>query len=257
MYNVDHPVFPKLQAVGKEITTKVKPEAIVVFSAHWQASEKDKIEINTDENAPLIYDFYGFPDHYYKETFPNVGSKKVAAQVTAALTSHGIDVESAKRGLDHGVWAGFKVAFDPDENPLNVPIVQVSLFSSESPSQHYDLGRAIASLRSQNIVIIAAGMAVHNLRDIRKTFENPRPLPYTSSFDEALKDATTSPPGEREQRMVALTKRPDARQAHPTFEHLLPAYVAAGAAGEDLGTQLWTLTEGSVSWAQYRFGDVK
>ena len=86
---------------------------------------------------------------------------------------------------------------------------------------------------------------------------NPTPLPYTSSFDEALKDAVTVLPAEREQKMAELLKRPDAKQAHPTFEHLLPIFVGAGAAGEDMGKRLWTLKEGSVSWAQYRFGDVE
>ena len=105
--------------------------------------------------------------------------------------------------------------------------------------------------------MIVSGMAVHNLRDLRYTMGNATPLPYTSSFDEALKDAVTAAPEERQQRMADLTKRPDARQAHPSFEHLLPIYVGAGAAGEAVGKRLWTLKEGCMSWAQYRFGDVE
>ena len=173
-----------------------------------------------------------------------------------SLKTSGIEVKPVSRGLDHGVWASFKVAFNPEENPLNVPIVQVSLFSSEHPNQHYNLGRAVAHLRSQNIAIIVSGMAVHNLRDLRYTMGNSKPLPYTSSFDEALKDAVTTLPAEREQKMAELLKRPDARQAHPTFDHLLPIFVGAGAAGEDVGERLFTLKEGSMSWAQYRFGAV-
>lgn len=98
-------------------------------------------------------------------------------------------------------------------------------------------------------------MAVHNLRDLRFTFGDSRPLPYTVSFDEALKDAVTTAPEDREKAMEVLLKRPDARQAHPSFEHLLPIHVGAGAAGADLGKRLWTFPEGSMSWAQYRFGD--
>ena len=134
--------------------------------------------------------------------------------------------------------------------------MQVSLFSSEDPHQHYNLGRAVASLRSQNIAIIVSGMGVHNLRDFRSSRGDGKPQPYTVPFDEALKDAVTSPPTDRERAMAALLKRPDARQAHPTFEHLLPIYIGAGAAGEDWGKRLWTLKEGSLSWAQYRFGEV-
>ncbi|MCJ1453067.1 hypothetical protein MMC28_003412 [Mycoblastus sanguinarius] len=253
MYEVDHPAYKKLQQIGKEITTKVKPKAVVVFSAHWQAEEKNTIEINTKEINPLIYEAtLTIP----KEKYPNVGSREISNQVIVSLKTSGIEVKPVSRGLDHGVWASFKVAFNPEENPLNVPIVQVSLFSSEHPNQHYNLGRAVAHLRSQNIAIIVSGMAVHNLRDLRYTMGNSKPLPYTSSFDEALKDAVTTLPAEREQKMAELLKRPDARQAHPTFDHLLPIFVGAGAAGEDVGERLFTLKEGSMSWAQYRFGAV-
>jgi len=81
-------------------------------------------------------------------------------------------------------------------------------------------------------------------------------LSYAFSFDEALKEAASTPPNEREIKMSALIRRSDAREAHPSLEHLLPIYVVAGAAGEDVGKQIWTLPEGSLSWAQYRFGDV-
>lgn len=86
---------------------------------------------------------------------------------------------------------------------------------------------------------------------------NPsKPLPYATSFDAALKEAVEAPVKDREAKMVDLLKRKDGRQAHPTFEHLLPIHVGAGAAGDDRGKRLWALAEGSVNWAQYRFGDV-
>ncbi|KAJ6151203.1 aromatic ring-opening dioxygenase LigB subunit [Penicillium chermesinum] len=242
MFDVEHPAYKKLGAIGREITTKVKPRAVVVFSAHWQGG-RDTIYVNTAEMTDLIYDFYGFPDHYYKEKYPNVGSKEVSSKVLDALKEAGISAKGVKRGLDHGVWASFKCAFDPESNPLNVPIVQVSLFDTEDPIQHYRLGEAVAKLREENIMIIVSGMAVHNLRDLRFTFSNPTPLPYTVSFDEALKDAVTTSPEEREEALAALVKRPDARQAHPSFDHLLPIHVGAGAAGADRGERLWTLKE--------------
>jgi len=78
------------------------------------------------------------------------------------------------------------------------------------------------------------------------------------AFDEAIKVAAETKPGEqRDENMVGLLERQDARQAHPTFEHLLPIHVAVGAAGSDQGKQLWTLQEGSMAWAQYRFGEVE
>ncbi|GKZ19338.1 hypothetical protein AbraIFM66951_005567 [Aspergillus brasiliensis] len=249
MYDREHPAYHKLGEIGKEITTKVKPRAVVVFSAHWQGG-RDTIQVNTAEITNLIY------DHYYKEKYPNVGSREVANKVLDALKQAGIKGEGVKRGLDHGVWASFKCAFEPEKNPLNVPVVQVSLFNTEDPIQHYRLGQAVSKLREENILIIVSGMAVHNLRDMQFTWGDPRPLPYTASFDEALKEAVTKAPAEREQAMADLLKRPDARQAHPSFDHLLPIHIGAGAAGDDVGRRLWTLKEGSMSWAQYRFGDI-
>jgi len=79
---------------------------------------------------------------------------------------------------------------------------------------------------------------------------------YAYSFDEALKEAVTGPPEERQAKMSALMKRGDARQAHPSVEHILPMHVSAGAAGNSTGEQIWTMPEGSLSWAQYRFGDL-
>ena len=148
------------------------------------------------------------------------------------------------------------LVFDPETNPLKVPIVQVSLFSSEDPYQHYRLGQAVSALRERNVQIIVSGMSIHNLRESRTARTRPEPMPYTVSFDEALKDAVTGPADGREERMAQLLKRSDARQAHPTFEHLLPIFVGAGAAGEDEGQRLWTLKDGSMGWAQYRFGEV-
>ena len=82
-------------------------------------------------------------------------------------------------------------------------------------------------------------------------------MPYTINFDEALKNAAEAEPEIREETMASLLKRNDVRQAHPTLEHLLPIFVGAGAAGRDRGQRLWTLKEGSLSWAQYRFGNVE
>lgn len=79
---------------------------------------------------------------------------------------------------------------------------------------------------------------------------------YSVSFDEALKETVTINPEDRQARMSALMKRKDARQAHPTFEHILPIHIVAGAAGSDVGERLWTYPEGSLNWAQYRFGEI-
>jgi 4,5-DOPA dioxygenase extradiol len=108
MENTEHPAYAKLTTVGREITTKVKPKAVVVFSAHWQDGP-NKVQINVAEKTDQIYDFYGFPPHYYEYKYPYKGSPKIAEKVIGKLTAAGIEVERVERGLDHGVWAGFIV----------------------------------------------------------------------------------------------------------------------------------------------------
>ncbi|KAI5289695.1 hypothetical protein KEM54_003406 [Ascosphaera aggregata] len=256
MYEYNHPAYRAIEKIGKEITSQVKPQAVVVLSGHWQG-KKDELQVNTAEKTDLIYDFYGFPSHYYKEKYPSIGSKKIAEKVINAVQAAGLKISGVKRGLDHGVWTSFKIAFDQEENPLNVPVVQLSLYGNEDPSAHFKLGTALAPLRDQNILIVSSGMAVHNLRDYMFS-TSARPLPYTVSFDNALKEAASLPfaNGVRERAMVELVKRPDARSSHPSMDHLMPFHVAAGAAVEDEGRQVFTFLESSMSWAQYRWGDV-
>jgi 4,5-DOPA dioxygenase extradiol len=197
--DTEHPAYSKLAAVGQEITTKVKPKAVIVFSAHWQAGP-NKVQINAAEKTDLIYDFYGFPPHYYEYDYPNKGSPELAGRIVERLSGAGIEVEKVKRGLDHGVWAGFMVgerilslimtqilstlpltdpwaAFDPQKNPLNVPLVQVSLFGNENWDQHYRMGQALEGLRDEGVLIIGAGMAVHNLRDYRAIMATKKTMP--------------------------------------------------------------------------------
>lgn len=100
--------------IGKEAEIPLK-----VCNRHFKL-----MEVNTNEHASLIYDFYGFPGHYYKQKYPNRGSQQIAEKVMDLLRKKGIKVSGTDRGLDHGIWVPFKVAFDPEENPLEIPIVQ-------------------------------------------------------------------------------------------------------------------------------------
>jgi aromatic ring-opening dioxygenase catalytic subunit (LigB family) len=257
MYEKEHPVYEQLQRIGREITHQVKPAAVVVFSAHWQADRSGVVEVNVAEEEPLIYDFYGFPRHYYQEKFPNRGDSKLAKTVMEVLEQGGLKTQAAERGLDHGVFVPFKIMFDPATNPLSVPIVQVSLLDDDrDAAAHIRLGRAVQKLREQNVLVVCSGMSVHNLRHLMMTRATGQTMPYAASFDDALRAAVETDAADRNENMVALLRRSDARQAHPTFEHLLPIHVAVGAAGDDSGRQLWTLAEGSMAWAQYRFGEV-
>ncbi|KAK3113424.1 hypothetical protein LTR53_009293 [Teratosphaeriaceae sp. CCFEE 6253] len=258
MYETDHPAYAELQKIGLEITQQNKPKAVVVFSAHWQA-EPNVIEINTAVHTDMIYDFSGFPPHYYEVQWPHKGSPQLAERLIQMLGDAGVKAKGVTRGPDHGVWAGFMVAFNPKTNPLTVPVVQVSLFDSEDADQHYRLGQAVSALRDEGVQIICTGMSVHNLRDFQRmrmmgaTAGEPS---YTETFDDALKHAAETAPEDRQKAMRTLLGTPLAREAHPTFDHILPVHVAAGAAGNDSGKQLWTMAEGSLAWGQFRFGEV-
>ena len=129
MENSSHPAYSKLAEIGREITTKVKPKAVVVFSAHWQGGPSS-IQINAAEQTDIIYDFYGFPPHYYEYKFPYKGSPEVAEKVIEKLAGVGIKVEKVKRGLDHGVWAGFIVG-----KSLSV-LAETFLCPDTLPEQH-------------------------------------------------------------------------------------------------------------------------
>lgn len=183
----------------------------------------------------------------------------MAKEVCNVLEEKGVACERERRGLDHGVWVPFKCLFNPKTNPIptSIPILQLSLYNNENASLHYSLGKALAPLREQGYLIICSGMAVHNLRDLRFTFGTDKVMDYVHTFDEALRQAVAeAEPGEgRRVAMEQLVSRSDARKAHPTFEHLLPIFVAAGAAEKEKAERVWTLGEMSMSWAQFRFGN--
>lgn len=215
-------------------------------------------QVNTSPNPlPLIYDFYNFPAHYYSQTYPHRTSPALATRILTLLNAAHIPAVGVSRGLDHGVWAGFKVAFPPDsEDSLTgsvaeIPIVQVSLFADGFEEKHLALGAALAPLRDEGIVVMGSGMAGHNLRDWGGPARG-----YVKSFDEALREAVEGDGKERDERMKQLLGRNDAKMAHPSWEHLMPVFVAAGAAEGEKGERMWTLIEGGLGWAQFRFGEV-
>lgn len=127
----EHPAYAKLSAVGHEITTLVKPKAIVVISGHWQddsLNDKSRAKINVAEDADLIYDFYGLPRRYYEYEFPNRGSPEVAERVAGLLREGGVEVEGVERGLDHGIWAGFIVGESMSTNSICCASALLSVF---------------------------------------------------------------------------------------------------------------------------------
>jgi aromatic ring-opening dioxygenase catalytic subunit (LigB family) len=201
------------------------PAALLVVSGHWEAPVPT---VTTSAAPPLIYDYSGFPPSTYQLTWPAPGSPELAARVQALLAGAGIDAGGdAKRGFDHGVFIPLKVAY-PE---ARVPTVQLSLRAGLDPIEHLAIGRALAPLRDEGVLIVGSGMSYHNMRG----FMDPRTRDVSARFDDWLAQAVGAEPGARDAALADWSQAPMARQSHPREEHLLPLMVVAGAAGSDRG----------------------
>lgn len=206
---------------------KVKPLAILVISAHWQA---EAFTVNAQAAPPLYYDYYGFPEHTYQLSWPAPGEPALAAAVRGRLAAAGLSsAEDHQRGLDHGVFIPLKLVFPEAE----VPVVQLSLKAGLDPAEHLALGRALAPLREQGVLIIGSGMSYHNMARLKRGEGDIDP--DSRAFDAWLSETVALPGEARALRLCDWTSAPGARDAHPEEEHLLPLFVAAGAGGEAPG----------------------
>lgn len=215
-----------LRGIGASIG--VRPKAVLVISGHW---ETERPTVNTASRPPLLFDYYGFPEHTYRLTYPVPGSPSLARRVREVLAAAEIaSDEEPERGLDHGVFIPFKLVY-PD---ADIPVVQLSLNRSLDAGTHLAIGRALAPLRDEGVLIVGSGMSYHNLRDLYSS--DPRALRAAAEFDGWLSEAVTDTDYvARERKLAAWHQAPGARAAHPRPEHLIPLMVAAGAAGEDPG----------------------
>jgi len=208
-----------------------QPKALLLISGHWEAP---RFTVNTQAAPPLLYDYAGFPPHTYDLEYAAAGSPELASRVQALLDAAGVDNEEEHtRGLDHGVFIPMKVAF-PD---ADVPIVQLSLKSGLRPEEHLALGRALAPLRRDGVLIIGSGMSFHNMRRFR--FDDTDVDTDSVHFDQWLSETVSMPAQLREQRLIEWAAAPGGRASHPREEHLLPLHVVAGAAVDDHGQQVF------------------
>jgi aromatic ring-opening dioxygenase catalytic subunit (LigB family) len=221
-----------------------KPKALLVISAHW---EEEVPTVMTSAKPPLYFDYSGFPPHTYELTWPAPGSPELAAKVRALLEKAGIpSKEDAARGFDHGVFVPLKVAF-PD---APYPTVQLSLRAGLDPKDHIAIGKALAPLRDEGVLIIGSGMSYHNMRG----FFGGGGGPDSEKFDTWVVDAVEKSPRDREVALAAWEKAPSARAVHPREEHLIPLMVAAGAAGDDPGKRVFRDTPLGLAISAVRFG---
>ncbi|MFD1612812.1 DODA-type extradiol aromatic ring-opening family dioxygenase [Sphingomonas tabacisoli] len=221
-----------------------RPRAILLVSGHW---EEPRVTVHTGDGQPLLYDYYGFPEHTYRLRWDAPGAPDVALRAKALLETAGFPVaEESARGWDHGVFIPMKVAV-PN---ADIPLAQISLRADLDPEAHIAIGRALAPLRDEGVLIIGSGMSFHNLR-VRGT----QATTPSDEWDDALTAAVTDPdPSTRARRVADWRSLPHAAFAHPREEHLLPLMVALGAGGEDKAQR--DFAGHVLGWAVsgYRFG---
>ena len=213
---------------GIDASLLTRPQCLLVISGHWEA---ERPTVNTATRPPLLFDYYGFPEHTYRLTYPVAGSPSLARRVRELLAAADIPSdEEPERGLDHGVFIPFKLVY-PD---ADIPLVQLSLNRNLDAATHMALGRALEPLRDEGVLIVGSGMSYHNLRDFFSS--DPRAMRAAVEFDDWLNEAVTeTDSATRAQKLAAWRQAPGARAAHPRAEHLIPLMVAAGAAGQDPG----------------------
>ncbi|PPU77217.1 MULTISPECIES: DODA-type extradiol aromatic ring-opening family dioxygenase [Xanthomonas] len=207
-----------------------QPRAIVVASAHWLGRRP---LVSGAARPDTLHDFGGFPAPLYALSYPAPGEPALAQQMVRRLEQAGLHPQlDPQRGFDHGVWVPLRLLYPAAE----IPVVSVSIQPELGPAHQFALGRALAPLREEGVLVIGSGSITHNLHDFHHGYHAEREAPYVRPFIEwtERKLLDDDVPALLDYRRQA----PFAARAHPSDEHLLPLYVAMGAAGsEQLGAQ--------------------
>lgn len=242
-----HGAYDQLAAALRRLPQDAgaRPQAVLMVSAHW---EEPEFTVQSHSAPGMIYDYSGFPDHTYRISYPAPGVPLLAHRVQELLSKAGIAAgENSQRGFDHGMYAPMVVSY-PN---ADMPTMQLSLKRGLDPQEHLALGRALAPLRDEGILIIGSGLSYHNLRAFGPTGRQP-----SAAFDTWLNSSLATPGVPRSASLVAWQQAPSARQAHPREEHLLPLMMVVGAAESDevLRTYHEENFFGGISVSNWRFG---
>jgi 4,5-DOPA dioxygenase extradiol len=206
-----------------------KPTAILMISAHWETTTPSVTVVDINQT---IHDFYGFPRALYQLTYPAPGSKALAENVSDLLCTAGLACQTDhQRGLDHGAWVPLLLMY-PN---ADVPVVQLSLQHGLGPAHHLQLGRALAPLRQQNVLIIGSGSFTHDLSRFRGQAIDSPATADVDAFGDWMTDALVQ--GRSCDLITYRRQAPFAAAHHPSEEHLLPLFVAQGAGGDQAKAQ--------------------
>ena len=233
-----------LAGLGEQLD---RPDAVLVVSAHWETAVP---AVSAAAHPDTIHDFYGFPPPLYELTYPAPGAPDVADRLADLIGAAGLRVHrDAERGLDHGAWIPLLLMW-PEHD---IPVLQLSVQSALGPGHHLQLGRALAALRRENVLVIGSGSFTHNLRALqRETHQGGEPA-WVTGFAEWMDAAIMA--GRTCDLLSYRRLAPHAVDNHPTEEHLLPLFVALGAAGaQATPTRMHSSTDlGVLRMDSYRF----
>ncbi|SJZ87081.1 dioxygenase family protein [Consotaella salsifontis] len=230
-----------------------RPKAIVVASAHF---ESDRVLLSADAKPDTIHDFGGFDPRLYDMRYPAPGDPELAEDLARRLRGVGFDAAAVRqRGYDHGTWVPLILAY-PE---ADIPVVQLSVDPMAGPAHHLKLGQALSALPSEDVLVIGSGSFTHNLRAAftamsggRRDAEAPH---WVVEFADWMREKIEA--GDTEALVDYRTRAPFAVENHPSDEHLMPLFVALGAAGD--GGRVRRLHSshdfGALAMDAYAFGD--
>jgi 4,5-DOPA dioxygenase extradiol len=249
------PTFPLTEVparhflVGLAAKLPERPRAILVVSAHWETARP---AVNAVAVNDTIHDFRGFPAALYAIHYPAPGSPALAARVQQLLAEGGIASDKdEQRGLDHGAWVPLRLVF-PE---ADIPVVQLSVQTHLGPAHHLKIGRLLAPLRDEGVLIVGSGSFTHDLSSFREyAHATGAPEPeWVSRFADWMDAAL------RERRIADLIDyrrlAPEAARNHPSEEHLLPIFVAIGAGDGEVRHLHASSTHAILRMDVYSFGD--
>jgi 4,5-DOPA dioxygenase extradiol len=215
---VDDPLWViQLEAWARSLP---RPTAVLMVSAHWESAP---LAIGaTRDGVPLVYDFGGFAERYYRAAYPAPGAPQLAARVRELLGRAEPTADLPDRGLDHGAYVPLTVMY-PD---ADVPVLQISLPTLD-PGRLLAIGRRLAPLRDEGVLIVGSGFLTHGLPFLRDFRFDATPPGWSAEFDHWAAGALDT--GDVD-ALANFSAAPGARYAHPTTEHFAPLFVTLGAA---------------------------
>ena len=242
--------FDKLEQslIGMRAELGGVPRAILMISGHW---EERGLAVSSGVQPGMVYDYEGFPEHLYRVKYGAPGSPALARRVQDLLRAGGIGARlDPVRGFDHGTFSIMQPLYPGQD----IPLVQLSIDAGFDPAFHLEVGRALAPLRDEGVLIVGSGLSFHNLRLIWSASGHEPSRRFDAWLQQTLVHA---PSDERVERLIGWELAPFARVAHPREDHLIPLMVVVGAASDEPGAVTYHQSDflGGICASSFRFGD--